>query len=79
MSYMFNKCSSLIIFSNFNTCNVKDMSGMLNECLLLKKLNLSNFDTSKTQFMTGMFTGCYSLKFLDILNFNTNNVKIYAL
>ena len=56
MSYMFNKCSSLIIFSNFNTCNVKDMSGMLNECLLLKKLNLSNFDTSKTQFMTGMFT-----------------------
>ena len=47
MSYMFNKCSSLIIFSNFNTCNVKDMSGMLNECLLLKKLNLSNFDTSK--------------------------------
>ena len=49
-----------IIFSNFNTCNVKDMRGMFNECFSLKELNLSNFDTSKTQFMIGMFAGCSS-------------------
>jgi surface protein len=51
-----------IIFSNFNTCNVKDMSGMFNECFSLKELNLSNFDTRKTIFMTGIFAGCSSLK-----------------
>ena len=52
----------IIFFSNFNTYNVKNMSGMFNECFSLKELNLSNFDTRKTIFMTDIFAGCSSLK-----------------
>ena len=47
----------IIIFLNFDTCNVKNMSGMFNECFSLEELNLSNFNTRKTIFMTGIFAG----------------------
>ena len=40
MSCMFFKCSSLtsLILSNFNTSNVKDMSGMFGDCSSLTSL-----------------------------------------
>ena len=48
MSYMFYNCSSLtsLDLSNFNTINVKDMSGMFSFCSSLTYLNLFNFNTN---------------------------------
>ena len=50
------------------------MSGMVNQCSSLKKLNLNNFNTNNVTNMSGMFFECSSLKELNLSNFNTNNV-----
>ena len=46
MCRMFCGCSSLkeLNLNNFNTNNVKDMSGMFYYCSSLKKLNINNFN-----------------------------------
>ena len=77
MSYMFNKCSSLISLnlSHFNTNNVLNMQGMINTCSSLTSLNISNFKTNNVKDMSAMFNECSSLTSLNISNFNTNNVQ----
>ena len=59
MSYIFFNCSSLtsLNLSNFNTNNVKYMSGMFCYCSSLTFLNLSNFNTNNVTNMSGMFDG----------------------
>ena len=51
MSYMFNKCYSLISLnlSNFNTSSVKNMKCMLDQCHSLASLNLSDLKINNTQ------------------------------
>ena len=65
---MFSGCSSLtnINLSNFNTNNVKDMSGMFYGCSSLTNINLSNFNTNNVKYMSFMFLGCKKL--------NKNNI-----
>ena len=53
MSYMFNKCSSLISLnlSSFNTNNVTDMSYMFKLCSSLISLDLSSFNTNNVEYL----------------------------
>jgi len=76
-SYMFYNCTSLtsLNLSNFDTDNVKDMTGMFYKCSSLSSLNLSNFNTDNVNNMSLMFLECSSLNSLDLSNFNTNNVS----
>ena len=75
-NHIFTNCSSLknLDFSNFNTDNVIDVSGMLSGCSSLTDLDLSNFNTKNVTDMSCMFSGCSSLKKLDFSNFKTDNV-----
>lgn len=61
-------------FSNFNTQNVRYMSGMFHNCSSIRRLNLSNFNTQNVKDMGGMFYNCTSLLFTSLSNFNTQNV-----
>jgi len=64
MSYMFDKCSSLISLpdiSNWNTNNVKNMSYMFYECSSLISLpDISNWKTNNVKDMHCMFDECSS-------------------
>ena len=52
MSYMFNKCSSLIYLNLFNfNNNIKAMAYIFNECTSLTSLNLSNFNNNNINKM----------------------------
>ena len=77
INFLFSNCSSLtnLDLSNFNTKNVKDMSGMFEGCTSLTKIDLSNFNTQNVQHMLGMFMGCSSLINLNLANFDTQNVQ----
>ena len=61
---MFDGCQNLtsLDLSNFNTENVKNMSGMFSRCYNLTSLNLSNFKTENVQNMSYMFYECNSLQ-----------------
>ena len=80
MSYLFNKCSSLISLpdiSNLDTRNINNMSYMFSCCSSLTSLpDISNWNTSNVQSMRHMFSGCLSLKSLpNISNWDTNNCE----
>ena len=57
---MFSKCSSLLELNllNFNTINVKYMSGLFAGCSSLKDLDLSNFNMNNVVDMSGIIWGC---------------------
>lgn len=76
MREMFYYCSSLtsLDVSNFDTQNVKNMSGMFS-CSSLTSLNVSNFNTQNVTDMSEMFFWCASLTSLDVSSFDTQNVK----
>lgn len=63
-----------IIFENFDTSNVKNMSFMFEYCPSLINLDISKFNTSNVTNMNLMFYGCESLTSLDVSNFDTSNV-----
>jgi len=82
-SYFFYNCKSInqIIFTNFNTNNVIDMSHMLDMSDVSIRSNLSTlsdiskWNTNKVINMSYMFYYCSSLLSLpDISKWNTNNV-----
>ena len=75
-SWMFYDLKKLnkIIFDNFDTSNVIDMTRMFDACNSLTSLDLSNFNTSKVTDMSFMFVSCNSLTSLDLSNFNTSKV-----
>ena len=70
----FYRNSKEIIFFNFDTSAVTDMSYMFYNCSNLTTLNLSNFDTSAVTNMSYMFDGCSNLTTLDLSSFNTSSV-----
>lgn len=74
MKNMFYKCKNLVAldFSELNTSNVTDMSGVFRECSI-RHLDISSFDTSSVTDMSGMFNGC-DVEHLDVSNFDTSNV-----
>ena len=80
MSYIFNKCESLVSLpdiSKWNTQNVTDMRNLFSECKSLSSLgDISKWNTQNVTDMSYMFYRCESLKSLpDISNWNTKNVK----
>ena len=77
MKRFFYECSNIIFldFSNFDTSNVNDMSGMFRRCTKLKEIKgLNNFITTKVKNMIGMFNECPELISLDLFNFDSSNV-----
>ena len=79
-SWMFSDLKKLnkIIFDNFDTSNVIDMTRMFDACNSLTSLDLSNFNTSKVTSMSSMFGGCNSLTSLDLSNFDTSRVDMMS-
>ena len=79
LSYMFDKCNSLLSLSNFklDTRKVTDMSYMFNECDELKSFpDISELDTRKVTNMSHMFNKCNYLKAIpDISQWDTKNVE----
>jgi len=75
-SYFFAYFSVLkkIIFTNFDTSQVTNMSYMFFGCYTLTTLDLSNFDTSRVTNMSVMFGYCNTLEELDLSNFDTSQV-----
>ncbi len=73
---MFATCTALtdIDFTNFNTSNVKTMSGMFYSCRSLTALDLSSFITDQVTDMSLMFFDCSALTSLNISSFNTASV-----
>ena len=80
MFYQISALKSIYFSKNFDTKNIKYMSGMFFYCKKLSDVNLSNFDTRNVVYMNELFLGCFSLTSVDISNFNVNNaVYIYSL
>lgn len=65
---------SSIIFNNFDTSEVKNMSSMFRRSSSITSLDLRNFDTSLVENMSYMFSGCNGLNGLDVTSFNTSEV-----
>jgi len=63
-----------IVFNNYNSSKLTDMTLMFIDCSSLTSLDLSSFDTSNVTNMTQMFDGCSSLTSLDLSSFDTSNV-----
>ena len=63
-----------IIFDNFDTSNVTDMSNMFSDNNSLTSLDVSSFDTSNVTDMHEMFFNCPNLTNLDLSSFDTSNV-----
>lgn len=73
----FYKCNSNttnVVFENFDTSLVTNMSWVFNNCSKLIKLDVSKFDTTLATDMSGMFNNCSNLKTLDLSNFDTSSV-----
>ena len=74
VSYRCHKGTSKVVFKDFDTSAVTNMSYMFDNCSNLTTLDLSNFNTSSVTDMGGMFNNCSGLKSLDLSNFNTSSV-----
>ena len=73
---MFNNCKGKkIIFINFQTEKVINMSEMFFCCSSIKSLDLSSFQTFQVDNFNSMFNSCISLTSLDISSFKTDNAK----
>ncbi|MDD3392264.1 MAG: BspA family leucine-rich repeat surface protein [Bacilli bacterium] len=79
-SYLFMKLDALqtIDFTNFDTSNVINMTGMFNYTIKLVSLDLSSFNTSNVTNMSSMFSNMTSLTSIDLSSFNTSNVTQMA-
>ena len=80
ISYMFNKCSTLISLpelSGLKTNNIIKMNSIFSQCSSLSELpDISNWNTSKVSDMNYLFYKCSSLTSLpDLSKWDTGNVK----
>ena len=73
VSYICHNVTSKVVFKDFDTSAVTDMSSMFYGCNL-STLDLSSFDTSAVNFMAGMFDNCDRLTTLDLSSFDTSAV-----
>ena len=74
VSYRCHNQTSKVVFKDFDTSAVTNMSSMFGSCSNLTTLDLSNFDTSAVTNMGGMFFSCRNLTTLDLSNFDTSAV-----
>ena len=63
-----------VVFKDFDTSAVTNMSNMFIYCEKITTIDLSNFDTSSVTNMSSMFNGCRNITTLDLSNFNTSAV-----
>lgn len=73
VSYKCSQDTLKVVFKDFDTSAVTDMSYMFYGCNLTK-LDLSSFNTSAVTDMSFMFYNCNRLTTLDLSNFNTSAV-----
>ena len=75
-SYMFCECYILedIIFGNFDTSLVTNMTGMFKNTQTIKSIDLSGFNTKNVLDMNNMFSNCNALKYLNIKNFDFSKI-----
>ena len=74
VSYRCYENTSKVVFKDFYTSAVTNMSNMFYRCRNLVTLDLSNFNTSSVTDMSNMFYNCNRLTTLDLSNFNTSVV-----
>ena len=73
VSYRCSRSTSKVVFKDFDTSAVTDMSSMFYNSVLTT-LDLSSFNTSAVTDMNGMFSNCRNLTTLDLSNFDTSAV-----
>ena len=73
VSYRCHNVTSKVVFKDFDTSSVTDMSSMFYGCNF-STLDLSSFDTSAVTNMNNMFKYCERLTKLDLSSFNTSSV-----
>ena len=71
VSYRCSESTSKVVFKDFDTSAVTNMSSMFNYCQNLTTLDVTNFNTAAVTDMSSMFNYCRSLTTLDLSNFNT--------
>ena len=76
VSYKCSQSTSKVVFKDFDTSSVTDMSSMFYGCSKLTTLDLSSFDTSAVTNMNNMFKYCERLTTLDLSSFNTSSVTL---
>ena len=74
VSYRCSQVTSKVVFKDFDTSAVTNMSYMFRLCSNLTTLDVSNFNTSAVTNMIYMFSNCSNLTTLDVSNFNTSAV-----
>ena len=74
VSYRCHNVTSKVVFKDFDTSAVTDMSSMFYGCNLYT-LDLSSFDTSAVTKMNEMFKYCNRLTTLDLSSFDTSAVN----
>ena len=77
VSYRCHNVTSKVVFKDFDTSAVTDMSSMFYGCNL-STLDLSSFDTSAVTNMNEMFRYCNRLTTLDLSSFDTSAVNFMA-
>ena len=75
VSYICHNVTSKVVFKDFDTSSVTDMSSMFYGCNL-STLDLSSFNTSAVTSMNSMFKYCERLTTLDLSSFNTSSVTL---
>ena len=73
VSYICSQSTLKVVFKDFDTSSVTDMSNMFYGCIL-STLDLSSFDTSAVTNMNNMFKYCKRLTTLDLSSFDTSAV-----
>ena len=74
VSYRCYEYTSKVVFKDFDTSAVTNMSSMFYDCRNLTTLDVSNFNTSAVTNMSSMFYGCSNLSTMDLSNFDTSAV-----
>ena len=75
VSYRCYENTLKVVFKDFDTSSVTDMSSMFYGCNL-STLDLSSFNTSAVTSMNSMFKYCERLTTLDLSSFNTSSVTL---
>ena len=73
VSYKCSQSTSIVVFKDFDTSAVTDMSEMFYGCILTT-LDLSSFNTSAVTNMMYMFKYCSNFTTLDLSSFDTSSV-----
>ena len=77
ISYICSQSTLKVVFKDFDTSSVTDMSSMFYGCNF-STLDLSSFDTSAVTNMNEMFKHCDRLTTLDLSSFDTSAVNFMA-